>query len=122
MKIILCASIKNNTGKQLHQLVQTASDQAEVEMCATINSLSKSLQQPLNGDVLGLFLTTSPKELNDLASIHHLFRGIRFILILPDRNENTISAGHSLRPRFLGYADSNLKDVEAVMNKMIEMN
>lgn len=48
-----------------------------------------------------------------------LLHDIRIILILPDRSDETISAGYKLHPRFISYADSDFKDVAAVLKRMI---
>jgi len=44
---------------------------------------------------------------------------MRIILILPDEDNETITMGHTLFPRFSTYADSDFKDVAAVLKKMI---
>jgi len=37
----------------------------------------------------------------------------------PDQEENTIAKGHSLRPRFVTYADSDFPDVVAALGKTL---
>jgi hypothetical protein len=69
--------------------------------------------------MLGLFIAASHDELDRLLSIRFLLRNIRIVLILPDRSEKTISMGHDLAPRFLGYVDDNISEVAAVVTNMI---
>ena len=51
--------------------------------------------------------------------IHDLLIDIRLIIILPDRQADTIEIAHALHPRFLSYIDNNFKDVNVVLNRMI---
>ncbi|MCJ7779472.1 MAG: hypothetical protein MUQ27_01475, partial [Acidimicrobiia bacterium] len=48
--------------------------------------------------------------------IRDLLDRIRIILILPDRNKDTINKGHTLFPRFLTYVDGNFDWVTAVLH------
>ena len=61
----------------------------------------------------------SREDLVDLLSIRNLLDDLRVILLLPNREKETINKGHTLRPRFLTYADSNLLNVAAVLSKML---
>jgi len=65
-------------------------------------------------------LAGNKEDLQNLVAIRHLLSGKPFILILPDRRDGTTAIGHSLGPRFLTYADGNLAEVVAVLEKMIE--
>ena len=62
---------------------------------------------------------TSQEELIDIIHIRELFRDIRIVLILPDREESTVAKGHRLYPRFFSYIDSDFKEIAAVLNKML---
>ena len=68
--------------------------------------------------ILVLFL----KDNNDICQAilsKDLLHDIRIILILPNRSDETISAGYKLHPRFISYTDSDFKDVAAVLKRMI---
>ena len=60
------------------------------------------------------------KDLVDFAFIHHLLSNTPIILVLYDRKESTAIMGYGLVPRFLTYMDSNLMEVGAVLEKMIQ--
>ena len=57
-----------------------------------------------------------------MLSIQSLLINMRIVLILPDRNNGTIEAGHSLHPRYLSFKDNSLKDMKAVLARMIEVD
>ena len=54
-----------------------------------------------------------------MLSLRKLLSDLRLILILPDRDRDTVMSAHALRPRFLTYADGNLDDIAAVLRKML---
>ena len=68
---------------------------------------------------IAVILAASDNDLLTILSISHLLYDVRFILVLPDREDPTVAIGHSLRPRFLSYTDSDFREVTAVLGKMI---
>ncbi len=122
MNVIIYSSPTNDAGDKLKQVATIQASDLKVEFYHSILELSHRLHKPLKGDNVGIFFPSDFSDLLNLLSIQDLFRNIRIILVLPDREENTISAGHALRPRFLSYADCDFSDVEAVMDKMFINN
>ncbi len=118
MVFIVYKSSTNNA-KKLQNIIEPLVSENQVENYCSIKELKERLQRPRRGELVGIFMPSSEEDLSNLLSINHLVRDIRIILVLPDRDEKTISIGHSLRPRFLTYADGDLSDVAAVMNKMM---
>lgn len=118
MVFIVYKPSSNNSSK-LQRMIEPLVPEAQVENYHTIKDITQRLQRPMKEEVVGVFMPASEEDLSDLLSITHLVKDIRIILVLPNRDEKTISIGHSLRPRFLTYADGDLSDVAAVMNKMM---
>lgn len=112
---------KSSTGSsnKLQRIIEPLVSKTQLEKYTSIKELTKRLQQPMKEEVVGIFMPSNEKDLSDLLSIKSLVREIRIILVLPNRDEKTISIGHTLRPRFLTYADGDLTDVGAVMSKMM---
>ena len=94
----------------------------ETEAYRTIDNLSQRLVRLGDKPTIAVLLAPTRKELLDLYSIRHQFSDLRIILILPDQEEETITRGHRLYPRFLSYVDSDFKDVAAVLGKMMTLN
>jgi hypothetical protein len=118
MVFIIYKPSTNNSNKLQH-MIEPFVSKTQVENYSSIKDITQRLQRPMKEEVVGIFMPSSEKDLSDLLSINHLVKDIRIILVLPDRDEKTISIGHSLRPRFLTYADGDLNDVAAVMIKMM---
>jgi hypothetical protein len=87
-----------------------------------ISALTAYLRQPLGLPSICLLAPADGRELNQLNSMRHLLRDMRIILVLPDSQPQTISEAHYLRPRYIAYADGNLDDVKAVVDRMFEMH
>jgi len=102
--------------KEMENLVMVES----MEVCRTITSLSRRLRRFESRPEVVVLLAADKKDLSELLAIRSLFRDLRIILLLPDREPETISKGHTLMPRFLAYCDSNFRDVTAVLNKMLK--
>ena len=92
----------------------------EIEICRTIASLSARLLVFGNKPDIAVLFAVTRRELSALYSIRHLLSDLRFIIVLPDRQKDSVSLGHALYPRFLSYVDGDFKDVAAVLAKMTE--
>jgi len=64
-----------------------------------------------------VLVATTQNDLIELIFKKHLFDDIPIILILPDRNNETISKGLKLYPRFFDYIDSDFSNVALVFFK-----
>jgi len=120
MSVMYYASVHTEVSEQLQTLVESAAARSPVEIYRTITSLAHRLSQP-SAEVPIVFLLVAGKEdLIDIISIRNLLMDSRIIIILPDREDDTISKGHSLRPRFLSFIDSDFTELSAVLSKMLQ--
>jgi len=119
MVVIIFSSPGNvSQEKLLHHVLPQLADR-QVEIYHSIRKLAQRLRQPMKGDMVGLFIAASHEELAEILSMHPLLRHMKIVLILPDKSESSISKGHSLRPRYLGYIEDDFRDVTAVLGKMV---
>jgi hypothetical protein len=65
-----------------------------------------------------ILVANSKKELSGFFSIRDQLSDMRTVLILPDREDDTLSQGHALYPRFLSYIDSDFAALSKVLEKM----
>ncbi|MEH0020279.1 MAG: hypothetical protein V6Z89_11530 [Desulfobacter sp.] len=66
-----------------------------------------------------LFADTRDR-LGRLDSMAHLFEGERVIVLLPDRQKETIGCVHRFRPRYFSFSQGPYDDVCDVLAKMIQ--
>lgn len=118
MRLLIYASALSPVGRSLLALSQSMDIQSTC--CSSLEELDQYLRQPAAGRPIALLVPSNDGELAALIGVRHLFRDMRLILVLPDRQE---PAGrhpnpHELHPRFIGYADGDLSNIAAVLSKM----
>jgi hypothetical protein len=70
---------------------------------------------------LVLLCPASVSTLQGLKKFRDLLAGaFRVVLVLPNREPETIAAGHCFFPRYMGYADGDLADVFAVLARLLD--
>lgn len=84
-----------------------------------MENLCNRLRQFRNDKMLAIIMAATQEELVDVILIHDLLVDIPIILVLPDREKETISKGTKLHPRFISYMDSDFSDIQAVLEKMV---
>jgi hypothetical protein len=117
--IIVYSKAMNGIGSKLQEVVTNVLPGSCVDTYRTISGLSERLHKPALNFPIVILLAMNKEDLEDIVAIQNLLFDSRIVLILPDREEDTMALGHTLRPRFVSYRDSSFKDVGAVLNKMI---
>jgi 6-phosphogluconate dehydrogenase len=120
MSVMYYASVHTEVSEQLQKLVESTAARGTVKIHRTITNLAHRLSQPAAEVPIVVLLAAGKKDLMDIISIRTLLMDCRIIIILPDREDDTISKGHSLRPRFLSFIDSDFTELGAVLSKMLQ--
>jgi hypothetical protein len=118
-KIIVYSKARTGMGSKLQKAVDTILPGANVETFHAVSRLSERLRRPALNFPIVVLLVTSREELNNLLAIKELLLDVRVLLILPDKENDTMVLGHTLRPRFVSFRDSSFTDVVAVLGKMV---
>ena len=121
MGLFFYATDIKGTGKPLWDLYQDLSSEYQKEFCQTIDTFSQKLRQPQGYQSIAVLLASTQEELADILTIRNLLDDVRIIIILPDRDKETISKGYSLYPRFLTYVDSDFSWIAAVLKKYCQV-
>ncbi len=88
-------------------------------LCKDIEQLRAALLKPAYNLLAAILMVSGRQELFDLVAIAKFLRAASIILILPDRELETVSQGHELRPRFLTWPAAAPGEVMAVLHKML---
>jgi len=120
MKVLLYARESAEPGNRLENFLETHVPGSNPEVYHTIEGLAERLKAPHRGDVVAVLQANSQEDLAAFLSIRHRLQDIKTILLAPDREEETIALAHQLRPRFLSYANNDLYNVAAVLEKMLK--
>jgi len=115
MQILLFA--RNGVGDHIRDAVTRAVP--ETGVISAMDNLVSRLRHPfLKPEVVVLIAGTS-SEFNDIQQMKWLLNDFCTILILPDRNKETVSAGNSLQPRYMGCLDDDADEIAAVLCKIL---
>lgn len=117
--IILSIPPRHDDSARLREIVECVALPENIIVVRSIENLLRILRQPLNGVAAAIIFDASEQELNSLLPFKELLLRMPVILILGNSNRETVAKGHSLRPRFVTFADSDLSDVRDVLQKML---
>ena len=120
MSILIWAKKESNALKNLETVIEEVIPDDQVQIFRDTKSFGQRLKTPGRPPKAAVLLASTREDLLELKPLNGLLEYIRFILILPDREKETISQGHSLRPRYLSYVDAGFLDVGAVLKKMLK--
>jgi hypothetical protein len=118
-KLFLYTNGSSATGKRVQKVVEELVPKDRLEIYQSIEDMSYSLRRPRYSGTIAVLVPADMQALLALLFMGDLFWNVRVILILPDRDHETVSMGFKLYPRFVSYADGNFSDVAAVLEKMI---
>ena len=121
MPVLLYARMDAPSGTRLKQFLVTGLSGVEVETYETLEDLSRRFSQPLQDPSVVILLFTDGDELVETLPIRHRFQDVSLVLIVPNRDPETIARAHQLRPRFLTDLQNDLTAVTAVVEKMLKM-
>ncbi len=120
MELIFYATAPGGPEKDLKRAIRARiSEEVTMKTYRSLEALAVRLRRPGDETMIAVLLASSRKELRQLVSIEDLLDRAAILLILPDRQEESIRTGHRLRPRFLGYVDGGTEEVSAVLEKMV---
>jgi hypothetical protein len=119
VKIVFYSSAREDPeigiGARLSSLVPSGG----LEVYRSIDELAHGLHRQYDHDTIVVLQARDRGDLVRIVSLRDLLQGVRVILLIPDREEETISLAHRLRPRFLGNSEGDLSDTMSVLRKML---
>jgi len=119
MRILFFSKNTKGFGEQLQNAIENLFLPEGIETYRNIQALSQRLREPfIRGQVLVLF-ASHREDLVEILSLGDLLSDLPVILILPDKDKDTVKKGHGLCPRLLTYGDSSMREVVPVLQKML---
>lgn len=109
----------DGTGGKLLEAAVRALPEGEIELFNNTDELAIRLNQPLEVKNQALLWAGSRVDLVFFVQHEDWFRDFKIVLILQDRDKQTLSDGLRLRPRYVGYADSDFEEVTRVLHNML---
>ena len=116
--MILFYAAENN---RVVQTLETQIAGYKVVRCRTLDTMVRRLRTPRHGMQVALLVVSGKDEMERFSSLRNLFRDMRLVVVLPYRDEETVTWAHTMGPRFIAYADNGFDQVGAVLDKMMRL-
>lgn len=120
MKVIFFLPESTSALERFQGLVELVNSQTEAVVTRTIGDLTHNLRQPKHHLAFAVLITNNQEELLNVINLSGLLQDVRIIIVLPDRDTDTIRMGHKLHPRFLTDIEDKSNTLELVINKMLD--
>ena len=103
----------------LLDMVDSLSPFAITEVVRSFGDLNKQLLPQANRPrPIVIVVAPTRDDLENLLEAHELFENTRLILVLGDADAKTVTLGHRMQPRFIGYLANGFTEIAAVVRKM----
>ncbi|MFO7568420.1 MAG: hypothetical protein R6W75_01385 [Smithellaceae bacterium] len=119
MNIIYCCCAQDQSCDRVTRVVDILVAADKFDTFHHLQDFEKYLRTSLASEHLVILHAGSKKHLEQFLSLQELFIGQKTIVIVPDRQPDTIALGHSLRPRFITYADSDFLEMASVIRNIL---
>jgi hypothetical protein len=110
----------NKIDREFEKAIEESLPRDQVEMCRSLEELLAKLRTGERDALVALLLASDKQDLRDIILAKPFLGNVRSVLVLPDREEETIALGHTLLPRFIAYRDGDWHETAAVLEKLLE--
>lgn len=122
MKCIFYEKKSGIIAGQIIGLLKASAVENKTELYHTIRTLTQRLTRPIDELAIMVLIAGDRKDLLNILAIHKLFGLIRIIIILPDREDESVKIGYKLQPRFLTYVNGDISEVHAILQKLLVLS
>jgi DNA-binding NarL/FixJ family response regulator len=119
MMVLVYAKAKNGVSSGLNQVLNGRSFGVRLETYSDLDDVFQRLRQPRLNLKIGVFAIDSEAELDRLLTIRELLSDMRLVLVLFDKDPQTVSKAHALAPRFITFSDAGIDPLVSVVEKMM---
>jgi hypothetical protein len=121
-KVIVYAKEGDQCGDLFKDIITGLVPKANIETYGIISDLSSRLHMPKRKCNIAVLIAADREDFERILAVRPLLDNVRIILVLPDRETDTVRMGHSLHPRYLSFKDNSINDIKSVLARMIEVD
>lgn len=119
MNLIIYKKTKDAAEGQLQVLFESLVSKQNIDIYHSLVPLKQKILRTSYAEGIVILIAEKRDDLSELVPILELFRKLRIILVLPDREPETIQIGYRLEPRFMSFVDRGHAEIKAVLQKML---
>ena len=119
IRLIFFSGKNEQIRKKILNIVATLFSENQISIHTTLENFSSDLRKLDNHHKIILILTNTQKDLLNILFLKELLNDCNIILILPDTAKETMAQACKLYPRYISYIQSDFKDINFVLKKMI---
>ena len=118
-KIIIFLPEEAALPEEFQNMVDSLNVFTDTEMVRSFSYFGKQSPPLTNGSrPIVVAIAPTRADLERLVESRHLLEDVRLVLLLADTEEETVSRGHLMRPRFIGYLSNGFGEITEVVQKM----
>lgn len=118
MNVIIFCSQESET-QRLFRSVFSAGIDGTIEVYQTLDSFVKRLRRIEIDQTVHVIAVNGHKTLDSLLTEDLLIEDVKKIVVMLDNDRESMGKVHQLRPRYITTPHRGLKDLTAVLDKMI---
>lgn len=119
MNLIIYKKTKDTAEGPLQVLCESLVSKQNIDIYHSLAPLKQKILRTSYDEGIVILIAERRDDLAELVPILELFRKLRIILVLPDREPETIQIGYRLEPRFMSFIDRGHSEIKAVLKKML---
>jgi len=119
VNLIVYKKTKDSAEGQLQVLFESLVSKQNIDIYHSLVPLKQKILRTSYAEGIVILIAEKRDDLSELVPILELFRKLRIILVLPDREPETIQIGYRLEPRFMSFIDRGHSEIKAVLQKML---
>jgi hypothetical protein len=117
MKVLYLKALSPEATLKVDEVIESLVSEEFLEVYRDIESFKERLKQPTDS-VSVLLLAVDKDVLKKLLVLQNHLHKLRLVVILPDKDQETVALGSKLQPRFLSYTFGNFSVVKTVLKKI----
>ena len=119
MNIIYYYAGKDDSSRKVKRIIEIIVATGKYQVFHKLPDFENYLRSSVSHQDIMIMQANNIKSLQKLTELKDFFSDQRIILILPDSKKETLALAHTLRPRFITYQDSDLREMATVLSNML---
>jgi hypothetical protein len=119
MNILYYNPGRSIVGKRLFTTIKSERLVERVEVYRILEAFCERLRQSTKDKTVAVVLSPTEKDLLDIYFIKHLFCRVPVILLLPDRQKDTVAVGRRCGSSSISYIDAGFSEITGALQALM---